>query len=104
MIHAAEQERPDVATSRAGWRSIQNFIDPSRLVFLDETCLKTDMTTRYGRAPHSERCVDHTPGRCWSTTTLLTAIRAEGLMEEATLVCPGAMNAALFESFVEDVT
>ena len=101
MIHAAEQERADVAFSRNTWRLFQAFIDPDRLVFLDETCLKTDMTTRYGRAPRSERCVDHTPGRCWSTTTLLTAIRCEGVIEEASLVCPGAMNSDLFESYAE---
>ena len=101
MMHAKEQTRPDVASSREIWRAFQPFLEPDRMVFLDETCLKTDMTTRYGRAPRSQRCVDHAPGRRWSTTTLLTAIRSEGLIEAATMTCPGAINGELFEASVE---
>lgn len=34
-LHAAEQDRPDVARRRAQWRRYQGRIDPSRLVFID---------------------------------------------------------------------
>ncbi len=101
MIHASEQDRLDVANSRRVWRSLQRLLDPERLVFLDETCLKTDMTTKYGRAEQSCRCVDKSPGRCWSTTTLLTAIRSEGLMEGSTAMYPGAINGESFVGYVE---
>lgn len=72
-------------------------------MFLDETCLKTDMTTRYGRAMGGQRCIDHAPGRRWSTTTLLTAIREGELMKESTITCPGAMTGELFEAWTQQL-
>jgi transposase-like protein len=40
---AAEQDRPDVARRRAQWMKYRDRIDPSRLVFIDETWTKTNM-------------------------------------------------------------
>ena len=36
-VIAAEQDRPDVARRRAQWTKYRRRIDPSRLVFIDET-------------------------------------------------------------------
>ncbi len=47
-IHAAEQDRPDVARRRYWWRKYQTRIEPSRLVFIDETWIKTNMTRLRG--------------------------------------------------------
>ena len=41
--HAAEQERPDVARRRLAWLKSQSDLDPSRLVFIDETGASTKM-------------------------------------------------------------
>ena len=101
MIHAKQQQRPDVLKQRRRWWRLQQVVDPARLVFLDETCLKTDMTTRYGRAPRSQRCVDHVPGGSWSTTTLLTAIRLDGLIEPATGLYEGPVDAGRFQGYAE---
>src|SRR5271154_6021007 len=49
-LHASEQDRPDVARRRAQWRKYQGRLDPSRLVFIDETWAKTNMTRTHGRA------------------------------------------------------
>jgi transposase len=48
-LHAAEQAREDVAKARVEWREQQPKLTPSRLVFIDETSVKTNMTRRYGR-------------------------------------------------------
>jgi len=45
---AAEQERPDVARRRAQWTKYRERIDPSRLVFIDETWTKTNMAPLRG--------------------------------------------------------
>jgi transposase len=42
-VLASEQDRPDVARYRARWQQRQAAIDPSRLVFIDETWTKTNM-------------------------------------------------------------
>ena len=36
-LHAAEQDRPDVAQAREQWRVRQTGLDPKKLVFVDET-------------------------------------------------------------------
>lgn len=50
-----------------------NDIDISRLIFIDETCAKTNMTRRYGRSPRWQRLIDKTPRGHWMTTTLIGA-------------------------------
>jgi hypothetical protein len=51
VLHAAEQDRPDVVTARAAWKAEQPFLDPDRLAFIDETGASTNMVRRYGRCP-----------------------------------------------------
>ena len=43
-LFATEQDRPDVARRRARWKAYQGRLDPARLVFIDETWAKTNMT------------------------------------------------------------
>lgn len=70
-------------------------------VFLDESGAKTNMTRLYGRAPVGQRCVDDTPHGHWKTMTMLSAIRADGVIEDATVVMDGAIDGATFLSYVE---
>ena len=48
-LYATEQDRPDVARRRARWKKYQGQLDPRRLVFIDETWAKTNMTRLRGR-------------------------------------------------------
>src|SRR5262245_58860510 len=66
---AAEQDRPDVAQRRGQWQDGQGEIDPDKLVFLDETWAKTNMTRTYGRSPSGTRLIEKTPSGRWQTTT-----------------------------------
>jgi transposase len=43
-LFAAEQDRPDVARKRRFWKKYLGRLAPERLVFLDETWAKTNMT------------------------------------------------------------
>ena len=65
---AAEQERKDVAEKRAAWRETQQEIDPDRVVFIDETWAKTNMTRTYGRSPKGTRVIQRVPNGRWETT------------------------------------
>src|SRR6266851_163869 len=42
-LHAAEQQRSDVARARRRWRKAQLMLNPARLVFIDETASSTNM-------------------------------------------------------------
>ena len=100
-IHAAEQERPDVAQARSEWRQKQPAMTPSNLVFIDETWTKTNMTRLYGRARRGKRLVDAVPHGHWKTSTFIGALRCDGLT--ATGVFDGAINGELFLAYVEQV-
>lgn len=74
-------------------------VDPRRLVFLDESGAKTNMTRRRGRAPRGQRVVEHAPAGHWHTTTMVCALRIDRI--EAPLVIDGAMDAVVFHGYVE---
>ena len=78
VLKASEQDRPDVAARRVAWIAYQSNWDPNRLVFLDETWAKTNMTRTYGRARKGTRLIAKVPHGHWKTTTFLAGIRAEG--------------------------
>lgn len=101
MIHAAEQDRPDVAERRAWWRVEQVRLDPTKLIFIDETWAKTNMTRLRGRAPRGERLIEKVPHGHWKTTTLIAALDHQG-MRCATTV-DGVVNGDVFTAFVNQV-
>ena len=92
-------DRPDVVEKRAAWRTSQEQIDPTKLVFIDETWAKTNMTRRYGRSSRGTRLVEKVPYGRWKTTTFLGALRAEGFV--APLTMDGPINGAMFRGWVE---
>ncbi len=71
------------------------------MIFIDETWAKTNMTRRRGRAPVGERLMAKVPHGHWKTTTLIAALGIEGM--RCSTVVDGAVNADVFESFVEQV-
>ncbi len=74
-------------------------VDPRRLVWLDETGAKTNMTRAYARSRKGSRAVDYAPQGHWNTTTLVAAITLESPI--APMVLDGPMDAAAFEAYVE---
>jgi transposase len=100
-LHAAEQAREDVAKARVDWREQQPGLSPSKLVFIDESSVKTNLTRRYGRAKRGQRLVAAVPHGHWKTTTFVGALRCDGLT--APLVIDGAINGELFLAYVEQV-
>ena len=70
-----------------------------RLVFLDETWLKTNLVKTTGWAPVGERLIDHAPFGHWNTQTFIAALRHDGLT--APWVFDGAINRDLFNAYIE---
>jgi len=101
VLHAAEQDRPDVAAARKAWRRRQRLLDSTRLVFLDETSVSTNMTRRYGRAPRGERLVCKVPHGHWKSTTFIAALRHDRIT--APLLLDGPMNGQSFKAYVEQM-
>ena len=66
-LHAAEQDRPDVARRRVFWKKHQRKIDPRRLVFVDEPWAKPTMTRLRGWSDVGQRLVAKIPHGHWKT-------------------------------------
>ena len=76
-------------------------LDPDKIVFIDETWAKTNMTRIRGRAKEGQRVVAKVPHGHWKTTTLVAALDQKGMRCSATL--DGAVNGDAFEAFVRQV-
>lgn len=61
------------------------------------------MTRLYGWGLGGERVVDTTPGNHWHTTTMLSAIRIDGVIGEACAAFAGATNGEVFRFYVEQM-
>ena len=96
---AAEQKREDVVEARRQWVAEQLTIVPDKVVFLDETWAKTNMTRTYGRSLRGTRLVQYVPNGRWQTNTFLGAMRSTGFV--APLCVEGAINGRAFLAWVE---
>jgi len=74
-------------------------MNPTRLVFLDETWATTNMARRYGRAPRGERVIASVPHGHWKTSTFVAGLREDAIT--APLVIDGAMNGETFRAYIE---
>lgn len=90
-----------MARRRAQWRAYQDRIDPSRLVFLDETWTKTNMSPLRGWAPRGQRLPAKVPHGRWKTMTFLAALRHDRV--EAPWLIDGPINGDCFRIYVEKV-
>ncbi|MEP9369922.1 IS630 family transposase [Xanthobacter sp. VNH20] len=100
-LFALEQARADVARRRQRWRSWQRRLDPDRLVFIDETWIKTNMAPLYGWGQKGKRLRGLAPHGHWRTLTFLGALRADALT--APCVFDGPINGECFHAYVEQV-
>lgn len=100
-LFASEQDRPDVARRRSQWRKYQARLDPARLVFIDETWAKTNMTRLRGWAPRGHKLLAKVPQGRWRTLTFLAALRHDRL--EAPCVIDGPIDSETFLAYVEQI-
>ena len=98
---AEEQDRPDVLSRRQAGFDGQLYLDPDRLVFIDETWASTNMARTHGRAPRGHRLRAPVPFGHWKTTTFVGGLRRSGLV--APMVLDGPISRDAFEAYVEQV-
>ena len=89
-VFPAEQLRPKLARHRARWKAHQDKVDQSRLVFIDETWIKTNMAPLRGWGPRRKRLIAHVPHGHWKTMTFLAALRRDRI--DAPWVLDGPIN------------
>lgn len=72
---------------------------PHRLVFIDETSVKTNMTRMRGRSLKGQRLRATAPFGYWRTQTFIAGLRCDGLI--APWVLDGPINRAGFDTYIE---
>jgi len=90
---ADERSRPDVARRRKRWRGLQSSLDPDRLVFIDESWVKTNMAPLRGWSPRGQSLNGYAPHGHWKTSTFLAAPRKDGVT--APFVFAGPINVSI---------
>lgn len=73
-------------------------MDVTKLVFIDETWISTNMTRRCGRAPRGQRCVASAPLSHWETTTFVAGLRQHQLT--APMLTDGPMDGEIFLAYL----
>ena len=76
-------------------------MDPAKLIFLDESGAKTNLTRLCGRALKGQRVHAHTPHGRWQTTTMMSSIRLDGTT--ACMALEGTTDTESFRAYVEAV-
>jgi transposase len=76
-------------------------IPPEKLVSVDESGATTSMTRTRGRGPKGERVVGAVPQGHWQVTTILGALRMDGMA--AAMTIPAATDTDVFMAFVDRV-
>ena len=90
-----------MARRRAQWKAYQGRIALSRLVFIDETWVKTNMAPLCGWGPRGQRLEGYAPYGHWKTLTFIAALRHDRI--DAPWVVDGPINGELFLLYVEKV-
>lgn len=88
-----------MAAAREEWKSEQHLLDPTKLVFLDESGAATNMARSRGRCPRGERLKASVPHGHWKTTTFLAGLRHDEIV--APLVIDQPMNGEIFLAYIE---
>lgn len=90
-----------MAKARESFKAGQAGLDPSKLVFVDETGTSTKMVRVRGRCRQGKRLIGKAPFGHWKTTTFTAGLRVDGLV--APFVLDGPMNGEAFLAYVEKV-
>ena len=83
---------------RRDWFAGQLDLDPTRLVFIDETWASTNMARKRGRCRRGRRLRAAVPHGHYKTVTLVAGLRLRGLVAQKAFDRP--INAASFEEWV----
>ena len=98
-LFAIEQARADIARRRRRWKGLMADLDPSQLVFVDETWIKTTMAPLRGWGAKGDRLKGYAPHGHWRTLTFIADLRCDLLT--APCVFDGPINRECFRAWVD---
>ena len=90
-----------MSEARRLWQEQMPDLDVRRLVFIDESGAKTNLTRTRGRSPRGKRLKGFAPLGHWHTTTMISAIDLAGV--RASMVLDGPTDTEAFCVYIEQV-
>ena len=96
-LTAAERDEAE----RADWRQAHASLEPTELVFVDESGSNLARALRYGWALGGQRAWGKAPTNRGKNTTLFAALTHEGLL--ASMTVEGAANTEAFLTYLDEV-
>jgi len=81
------------------WKANQALLDPSHLVFIDETGTSTNMARLRGRCKRGQRLIGKIPNGHWKITTFVAGLRNDAIT--APFVIDQPMNGVIFRAYLE---
>jgi len=90
-----------VKERREAWHTSLADVPAEKLVFVDESGARTNMTRLYGWGEVGQRVVDSVPHGHWKTCTMLAAVRLSGPLAAVTI--DAAVNADAFVIWTREV-
>lgn len=101
-LFALEQDPADIARRRKCWRSWQAGLEPARLVFIEETWIKTNMAPLRGWGPKGKRLRRFAPHGHWAHPDLSRRVALRSA-HGSPCVFDGPINGESFRAYVEQV-
>ena len=101
-LHATERDQDeDVRKARAAYLKRQPTMKASRLIFIDETGAKLNMTRTYARAPKGTRAEGTKPADPGKGMSAIGALRMKGMVTAMTV--DEAVDGEIFKAFVDQL-
>ena len=85
---------------RIEWRKKSQSFDINKMVFLDESSIKTSMVRLYGWSSKGKRIRDYVPDARWKSLSILSSLRNDGSTEA--IVYEGALTGELFKTWLKE--
>jgi transposase len=98
-LRASEQDRADVARRRQRWKERQGGVPATRMIFVDETWAKNNMTRLHGRCAKGKRLVAKVPHGPRKTFTFVAGLRCDGII--APCLLDGPIDGESFLAWIE---
>lgn len=100
-FHASEQDSERVNLLREEYQRQIAQINPSDLVFVDESGVNIAMTRLHGRSPRGQRAYGQRPAKRGKNVTMLGAMGLKGIV--AALTYPGGTDGLAFLTYIREV-
>ncbi len=95
------QERDVGSVARQLFADLALTLEAEKVIVVDESSTRRDMTGAYARAPQGERAPETTVRNYGTNVSLISGLRLAGMA--ASFVIEGPVNTAVFEAYVEHI-